>query len=551
MTYAVRIYVPGTYPTIQSAINHAVNGDTIVVQPGNYLENINFKGKNIVLTSNYLFSANYNDVLNTIINGSSPSHADTASVVLFINHEDSTSVLNGFTLKNGNGTVWLDEHGAGIYREGGAILTAYSSPTISNNLIIYNNAINHQGISSAGGGGIRAGDGNPMIINNVIMFNKGLYGGGIVLNYCGAKIYNNIVAYNSGGDNYGGGGMWFNGNNSHPELVNNNTIVANHSNLGGGGVRFYPSCVVYFRNNIVWANTCNQNTPQIQGSTYVTYNNVEGGFTGTGNINQYPKFKIDSLLLYSNSPCNDAGDPSFIYNDIENSSIPGHALYPSQGNLRNDMGVYGGPFAKRMIPFAAIDSLVMNSTINFITSAPPDSVIYRYILKNQGTNIAYVDSIKFINNTNNQVRCINTFPIVTPTFDKDTVVLYWKPYQNSSLSATMLVYHKDPKLTNPFSVSLNGTNNIGINEIKTDSKKVLIFPNPSNGIVDVVIKNEPYVPINISVLDTSGREIYNNNYMPVDKTKIFLELKEYTSGIYFIKITFNNGSTEFSKFVIK
>jgi hypothetical protein len=101
----------------------------------------------------------------------------------------------------------------------------------------------------------------------------------------------------------------------------------------------------------------------------------------------------------------------------------------------------------------------------------------------------------------------------------------------------MLVYHKDPKLINPFTVSLNGTNNIGINEIKSGSKKVLVFPNPSNGIVEVVIQNEPYIPINISVLDISGREIYNNNYMPVDKSKIVLELKELGSGIYFIKTT--------------
>ena len=39
------------FATIQKAINTAVDGDTIIVQPGLYAENINFLGKNITLTS--------------------------------------------------------------------------------------------------------------------------------------------------------------------------------------------------------------------------------------------------------------------------------------------------------------------------------------------------------------------------------------------------------------------------------------------------------------------------------------------------------------------
>ena len=34
--------VPADYTTIQHAINQADNGDTIIVDPGVYLENINF-----------------------------------------------------------------------------------------------------------------------------------------------------------------------------------------------------------------------------------------------------------------------------------------------------------------------------------------------------------------------------------------------------------------------------------------------------------------------------------------------------------------------------
>ena len=48
------IHVPADYPTIQEAINAAVNGDTVLVSPGTYVENINFRGRNIVVASEFL-----------------------------------------------------------------------------------------------------------------------------------------------------------------------------------------------------------------------------------------------------------------------------------------------------------------------------------------------------------------------------------------------------------------------------------------------------------------------------------------------------------------
>ena len=46
------IYVPGDYPAIQTAINAATSGDTILVSPGTYFEHdINFNGKSLVIES--------------------------------------------------------------------------------------------------------------------------------------------------------------------------------------------------------------------------------------------------------------------------------------------------------------------------------------------------------------------------------------------------------------------------------------------------------------------------------------------------------------------
>ena len=45
------IHVLADQPTIQTAINAADNGDTVLAVPGTYSENINFNGKAITVTS--------------------------------------------------------------------------------------------------------------------------------------------------------------------------------------------------------------------------------------------------------------------------------------------------------------------------------------------------------------------------------------------------------------------------------------------------------------------------------------------------------------------
>ncbi len=337
------IHVPADQPSIQAAIDAAAQGDTVLVSEGEYFENISFRNKNLIVCSEYATNGGIEHIYNTIINGSYPINQDTASCVIIAGGQDSTTVLQGFTLTGGLGTLWEDEHGPGyFYTEGGGILIQYSAPTIKNNIITSNMAINvPAGATSAGGGAIRCGDGNPKILNNLITNNEGKYGAGLVLNYSGAVIKNNIFAYNTGGENYGGGGLWCLSNGAEPVIIENNTVVYNHSALGGGGIRLW-SCIAELKNNIFWGNTATTN-PQIQGNTgIVTYNCIEGGWTGEGNIGIEPEFTGNNFLLNITSPCIDSGDPNIIYNDPEDPDNPGNALFPAQGGLTNDMGATGG-----------------------------------------------------------------------------------------------------------------------------------------------------------------------------------------------------------------
>jgi hypothetical protein len=319
--------VPAKYPSIQAAIDSAVPGDTVLVAPGRYYENIRFKGKGIVVASQFLRSRNAADIEKTIIDGSRPTHPDTGTVVRFINQEDSTAVLEGFTITGGTGTIWLDAKDLAYFREGGGILCELGSPTIRFNHIVDNVAIstskNVKGDSllSAGGGAIRCGYSEPTITNNVIRGNKGRYGGGIVLFHSAGIVKNNLIVDNSGGEDFGGAGLWIVGSLSYrlATLVENNTIVNNKSTTadanargmkGRGGALIVAGTKVVFKHNIVWGNAQsagNQVSYSPLTPPEMTNNLVQGGAPGTGNVDQDPKFaEMTRFTLAPDSPARKA-----------------------------------------------------------------------------------------------------------------------------------------------------------------------------------------------------------------------------------------------------
>lgn len=360
---AAIINVPSQFTAIQSAINSSSNADTILVQPGTYFENINFRGKKIVLTSLYYQNNDLSYIQTTIINGSNPVFPDSASCVIINNHEDSTTVLQGFTITGGSGTKWQDEYGAGLYREGGGILVQYSSPVIQFNIITGNNAIAGGGVNSTGGGGIRIGDSYVRFYNNVVMNNSARYGAGIVLNYTGGEYKNNLICRNFGSTDFGAGsGIWLNGSFNRAILIENNTIVSNSSLTEIPGVRSNGAQAT-LRNNIIWRNYGGSVFQISGGFLVVRYCDVQGGYTGAGNININPEFDSTNYYLKSTSPVIDKGDSSLIYNDPESAVNPGQALWPARGTVRNDPGAYGGPLSS-MISNTVVSVVNLNSVNN-------------------------------------------------------------------------------------------------------------------------------------------------------------------------------------------
>ena len=200
------LHVPNQYSSIQSAINASNNGDIVLVEDGIYYENINFNGKAITVASNFIVDADTNHIYNTVIDGSQPANPDSGTVVYFISGEDTTSVLTGFTITGGTGTLYIVP--GETDRIAGGIGLENSGAKITYNRIINNSAVMDipgSDIRVAGGGGIGAISdvySNLIIENNFIDSNfvssiSRALGGGIVIVENTSGVYNVKISNNT------------------------------------------------------------------------------------------------------------------------------------------------------------------------------------------------------------------------------------------------------------------------------------------------------------------------------------------------------------------
>ncbi|MFH2002634.1 MAG: LamG-like jellyroll fold domain-containing protein [Planctomycetota bacterium] len=197
------------YLTIQDGIDNALHGHTVLVMPGIYIENIDFKGKSIIVRS-----AEGNE--NTVIDGN-----ESGSVVTFKSHEGHDSVLEGFTLQNGSGTD-INPSGTARYCGGGVICRGEVAPVIRNNRITANH------VDSDGGGILCTSSTLPIRIENNMVYK----------NSC-----------NNGGEG-GGIGLW----ECDDVKIVNCTIFGNDTDCNAGGLLVASSSVSVV-NTIMWNNT--------------------------------------------------------------------------------------------------------------------------------------------------------------------------------------------------------------------------------------------------------------------------------------------------------
>jgi len=207
---ATIINIPEDFSTIQEGITLSVQGDTVLVAPGTYVENINYSGKNITVASLFHTTQDTSYISQTIIDGDS-----LGSVITFESGEDSTAVLTGFTITNGSNFA-----GGGIHCYG------YSNPILGN-IRISGNSANY-------GGGISIVHySNPILENVTISDNTAFnYGGGIRIGYYSSPILENVTI----SDNTASGGGGISCSDHSIPTLKNVLITGNSASNNGGGI---------------------------------------------------------------------------------------------------------------------------------------------------------------------------------------------------------------------------------------------------------------------------------------------------------------------------
>ncbi|MBL7052521.1 MAG: C10 family peptidase [Candidatus Marinimicrobia bacterium] len=244
------------FATIQRGIDAAAEGETVVVAPGTYAQNIQIKDKSIVLRS---------------LTDSIMIYPNQTGHVVSI--ENSSATLYGFTIIGGENGA--EKSGIGIYCKN-------ANPNLVN-LVVTENA----------GGGIYLQDSNPKIVNALLFGNFAERGAGLYCNDSNPVLINSTIADNSA--DYGGG---IYSKNSNPEILN--TIVwGNEPNgiyLSSGSISVDYSDIQSAGNEDWFGANCLEIDPQ---------------FTDPASGN---------YSLTTNSPCIDSGTPNVIYNDENGSS---------------------------------------------------------------------------------------------------------------------------------------------------------------------------------------------------------------------------------------
>jgi parallel beta-helix repeat protein len=247
--------------TVQAAIDTAVAaGGEVWVAAGTYPERISLHSF-VYVYGGYAGHETQRDQRDWSANVSVLDGNQGGSVVTAVSIVPGVSTIDGFTIRNGTGTLVVStQYGGGIY-------CYFGSPTIANNVITANNPASGQG------GGIYCLSCSPLITGNTITGNTG---SGVYCDYdAAATIANNTILGNSG---YSGGGIQ---SGSATVKVVNNSISDNVAEVYGGG--FYGNAALLVGNKIAHNRAVNSGAG-IYGSSLsgTIANNVVVGNTVTG-----------------------------------------------------------------------------------------------------------------------------------------------------------------------------------------------------------------------------------------------------------------------------
>jgi hypothetical protein len=393
---------PGTtwdnaFHSIQSAVNAASEGDTVLVTNGIYALN-----SQITITE-AIYVESINGAAVTIVDGQNNHRC--------FNLGTNACVLSGFTVMNG---AELYGNGSGVYCEN-------TAPVISNCVFTGNSAGDKNGAVSRKGGGIYGGT----VYNSTFSDNSASYGAGChgsTLNNC--RLLENS-AFRSGGGSYSGtlnncllvgNSASSSGGGSYDGTLNNCTISANSAASGGGSRNgTQNNCIIYGNSG---------------GNAYLsTLNNC---WTSD------PLF-VDSaggdFHLLSRSPCINAGSNELV---VADSDLGGH---PRTIGIAVDIGAYEFQ-----------DWLAITNPDDISISVPGETSMYALA----GTNAACIGQIMAWTNWANGeggtfVSTAGVWQAIVPLALHDNYIIVTGTNETGEMVSDAVTISQQPTLHNGYS----------------------------------------------------------------------------------------------------
>ena len=289
-TRADIINVPDDQPTIQLGIDNSAIGDTVLVDPGVYFENIDLSAHYSVVGSLFLTTGDTSYISQTVIDGNG-----YGSVVTIEDNPSRLTTLVGFTIRNGD-----TSHPDWEFDYGGAMLITSSRPQLLNLRIIDNH-------SDRGGAIYFWHVDSCSIVNTYFGNNSADNSGGAIRasNNTYLRIQGCTFSGNSAG-NSGGAIHCY----AYSAVVMSNTLMVNNSAGNGGGLHIMNGWDTNAVSNSVFWNNTPQSIYGNESSLNAIYSDIQGYWPGDGNISADPLFCEPVMYPYTvaeNSPCLGSG----------------------------------------------------------------------------------------------------------------------------------------------------------------------------------------------------------------------------------------------------